>query len=173
MLSEGRCSSHRRPAQTDRFERSVQRAPQIASGCTLQRSRPRLTFGMGLLVDEGGGPCHACHCIVRRAAPASHTSVAMPARGQHEGCQRERWAPLTQRLVERGHAGRPVAPRFSGPPRHTHSLPPQKDGRAGRGRGSKSCCFCFTKKFLLLFYIEIAPARPKYICRGFFLALAL
>ena len=107
------------PCASQQFERSVQRAPQIAPGCSVQRRRPRLTLGMGSLMDEGGRPCHACHRIVQRAAPAaSHASVAMPARGQHEGCQHERWAPLTQRLAGRGHAGRPVAPRLSG---RTHS----------------------------------------------------
>ena len=124
-MSEQWCSSHRRPAQTNRFERSVQRAPQIAPGCSVQRRRPRLTLGMGSLMDEGGRPCHACHRILQRVAPAaSHASVAMPARGQHEGCQHERWAPLSQRLAGRGHAGRPVAPRLSG---RTHSA------KAGRG----------------------------------------
>ena len=110
-VPRSRKPQHRRPAQTNEFERSVQRAPQIAPGCSVQRRRPRLTFGMGSLMDEGGRPCHACHCIVQRAAPAaSHASVAMPARGQHERCQHERWALLTQRLAGRGHAGRPVAP---------------------------------------------------------------
>ena len=103
------------PCASQQFERSVQRAPQIAPGCSVQRRRPRLTFGMGSLMDEGGRPCHACHRIVQRAAPAaSHASVAMPARGQHEGCQHERWAPLSQQLAGRGHAGRPAAPRLRG-----------------------------------------------------------